>query len=172
MTRAVPETRLFPQSWSVCGRVGLAEYALPGSSLLGAKIASQFAAGHNAVILENHGVVTGGASLTDAFQRFEALEFAAQTAIRASTLGTPKPLSESQLEQVGRGRTELPTFDPAPPSSDERELRRLLCEFVRRGCQQRLLISTEGSFSARLDEDSFLITPATAIGNVSILAIL
>ncbi len=34
-----------------------------------------------------------------------------------------------------------------------------LCEFLRRGCRQRLLISTEGSFSARLAGDSFLITP-------------
>ncbi len=34
-----------------------------------------------------------------------------------------------------------------------------MCDFVRRGCQQRLLISTEGSFSARLDARSFLITP-------------
>ena len=32
-------------------------------------------------------------------------------------------------------------------------------EFVRRGCRQRLLISTEGSFSARVDDSSFLITP-------------
>jgi L-fuculose-phosphate aldolase len=30
---------------------------------------------------------------------------------------------------------------------------------LRRGCRQRLFISTEGSFSARLGEDSFLITP-------------
>ena len=34
----------------------------------------------------------------------------------------------------------------------EKELRRQLCDFVRRGYRQRLLISTEGSFSARLDE--------------------
>jgi len=32
-------------------------------------------------------------------------------------------------------------------------------DFVRRGCRQRLLISTEGSFSARVSENSFLITP-------------
>ena len=38
-------------------------------------------------------------------------------------------------------------------------MRRQLHLFIRRGCRQRLLISTEGSFSARLGEDSFLITP-------------
>jgi len=160
MTRTVPETRLFPQSWSVCGEVGLAAYALPGSAQLGANIAKEFAAGFNAVILENHGVVVGGANLTEAFQRFEALEFAAQTAIRSTTLGTAHPLSASRLEAVGRGREELPETDAPAPTSDEKELRRTLCEFVRRGCQQRLLISTEGSFSVRLSDSSFLITPA------------
>ncbi|QDT55859.1 L-fuculose phosphate aldolase [Caulifigura coniformis] len=160
MTRTVPETRLFPQSWSVCGEVGLATYALPGSAQLGANIAKEFAAGFNTVVLENHGVVVGGANLTEAFQRFEALEFAAQTAIRSTTLGSARPLSAARLEAVGRGRKELPETDPPAPTSEEKELRRTLCEFVRRGCQQRLLISTEGSFSVRLGESSFLITPA------------
>jgi L-fuculose-phosphate aldolase len=45
------------------------------------------------------------------------------------------------------------------PASHEKELRRLLCEFVRRAYRQRLFISTQGSFSARLDASSFLITP-------------
>jgi len=39
-------------------------------------------------------------------------------------------------------------------------LRRELCDFVGRGCRQRLLISTEGSFSARLGDGEFLITPS------------
>ncbi len=160
MTRTAPETRLFPQSWSVCGEVGIAPYALPGSATLGDNIAREFEQGFNAVILENHGVVVAGAGLTEAFQRFEALEFAAQTAIRATTLGPARPLSHSQLEAVGRGRTALPEATPPAPSSTEKELRRSLCEFVRRGCQQRLLISTEGSFSVRLSPESFLITPA------------
>ena len=160
MTRTVPETRLFPQSWSVCGQVGLAPYALPGSAALGANIAEEFRRGFSAVILENHGVVVGGAGLTEAFQRFEALEFAAQTAIRATTLGAAKPLSQAQLESIGRSHSSLPETTHPSPTSDENELRRTLCEFVRRGCQQRLLISTEGSFSVRLSPSSFLITPA------------
>ncbi len=44
-------------------------------------------------------------------------------------------------------------------TAEERELRRQLGEFVRRGYRQRLLISTQGAFSARLDDESFLITP-------------
>ena len=42
---------------------------------------------------------------------------------------------------------------------EEKELRRQLCAFVRRAYRQRLMISTQGAFSARLDAESFLITP-------------
>ncbi|MFO0910772.1 MAG: class II aldolase/adducin family protein [Isosphaeraceae bacterium] len=68
------------------------------------------------------------------------------------------------LDEAQAGRWGPPaTFEPlervGPISSHEKELRRQLCEFVRRAYQQRLMISTQGAFSARLDADSFLITP-------------
>jgi L-fuculose-phosphate aldolase len=53
----------------------------------------------------------------------------------------------------------LLTFERNPPTSQEKELRRRLCEFVHRAYRQRLFISTQGSFSVRLDETAFLITP-------------
>ncbi len=155
----LPNTRLFPQAREVCGEVGFAPYALPGSRELGENIARVFAAGHNCVVLENHGVVVGGDSLQQAFQRFETLEFTAQTIMQSRLLGEHRVLSEEQLaESAGRGERWRP-FEPPAAESEERELRRQLVEFVRRGCRQRLLISTEGSFSARLGDDAFLITP-------------
>lgn len=160
MTRTIPETRMFPQAWHICGEVGFAPYALPGSERLGGNIASEFAKGPSAVILENHGVVAGGETLTEAFQRFEALEFAAQTAIRARTLGAAHSLTDEQLELPQSRRPDFAPADLSRPTSREKELRRELSEFVRRGCQQRLLISTEGSYSARLSESAFLITPS------------
>ena len=39
------------------------------------------------------------------------------------------------------------------------EVRRRLSEFVRRAYRQRLFISTQGSYSARVDSTSFVITP-------------
>jgi L-fuculose-phosphate aldolase len=44
----VPDTRLFHQSRSVCGEVGFAPYALPGSAELGERIAATFAQGSTA----------------------------------------------------------------------------------------------------------------------------
>lgn len=154
-----PNTRLFHQSYSVCGNIGFAPYACPGSEQLGKNIAATFAEGCDSVILENHGVVVGGDSLADAFQRFEAFEFAGKTLIKAAQLGEVQYLDDSQLQQAAQRSVNLKSFEPSIATAGERELRRQICEFLRRGCRQRLLISTEGSFSARLDGDSFLITP-------------
>ena len=158
--RELPNTRLFHQAHFVCGETGFAPYALPGSERLARHIADAFASGLNCVILENHGVVVGGASFSQAYQRFEALEFAAKTIIKARLLGEVRFLTDEQLVLAERRSAPFQLVEATPASSEERELRRQLCEFVRRGCRQRLLISTEGSFSARLDDDSFLITPS------------
>lgn len=157
--RQTPDTRLFHQAHSVCGKTGFAPYALPGSKQLGCKIADSFRAGCDCVILENHGVVVGGETLSQAFQRFEAFEFAAKTIVKGRQLGDLRYLSDSQLEQAHRRSVSLESFEPGSATPLEMESRRQLCQFIRRGCRQRLLISTEGSFSARLSEDSFVITP-------------
>jgi L-fuculose-phosphate aldolase len=160
LVREVPNTRLFPQARFVCGEVGFAPYALPGSGQLAQNIAATFARGFDCVVLENHGVVVAGATLSQAYQRFEALEFAAKTIIKGRMLGPVEYLTDDQLSIANRRRLELQPAAPELAGSRERELRRELCEFLRRGCQQRLLISTEGSFSARLSDDAFLITPS------------
>jgi L-fuculose-phosphate aldolase len=46
--------------------VGFAPYALPGSEALGRNIAAAFAERSHCLVLENHGVVTGGATLAHA----------------------------------------------------------------------------------------------------------
>jgi L-fuculose-phosphate aldolase len=157
--RQVPNTRLIHQARHVCGEAGFAPYALPGSRALAENVARTFAAGHHCVILENHGVVVGGSDLTEAFQRFETLEFTAQTTLNAALLGEVRYLSDQQWELSRRQAEPLPEFSPERPSSRECELRTQLRDFLRRGYQQRLFISTAGSFSARLDADAFLITP-------------
>ncbi len=154
-----PDTRIFHQANSVCGTTGFAPYALPGSERLGESIAKQFLAGCDSVILENHGVVVGGHSLSQAFERFEAFEFCAKTLIHASQIGKINYLNEPQLKLARERSVELDSLENHQPTSEELELRRTLREFVRRGCRQGLLISTEGSFSARVAADAFVITP-------------
>lgn len=157
--RELPNTRLFHQAYSVCGQIGFAQYACPGTKQLGANIAQAFREQCDSVIMENHGVVVGGNSLAHAFERFEAFEFAGRTLLKAKRLGAVEFLSDDQLQQAADRCVELGEYDPPQATARERELRHELCEFLRRGCRQRLLISTEGSFSARLDRDAFVVTP-------------
>jgi L-fuculose-phosphate aldolase len=157
--RRVPDTRLLPQARRVCGEAGFAPYALPGSEALGRSIAQTFAQGFHGVVLENHGVVTAGETLQAAFERFETLEFTAKTILKASLLGAVRYLSEADAARPRPAPPPAAEGRTAPVSSREKELRRQLCAFVQRSYQQRLMISTEGAFSARLDADSFLITP-------------
>lgn len=155
-----PDTRIFHQAHSVCGKTGFAPYGLPGSDQLGQRIAETFSTGADSVILENHGVVVGGDNLSHAFQRFEAFEFAAKTLVKGRQLGTVRQLSDEQLQLAHQRSVALESIRPAEAASaEEMELRKQLCDFIRRGCRQRLLISTEGSFSARVTENSFVITP-------------
>ena len=157
--RQTPNTRLFHQAHSICGKLGFAPYACPGSEQLGRNIAATFREECDSVILENHGVVVGGDSLPHAFERFEAFEFAGKTLIKARQLGSVRFLDDPQLQLAAERSVDFDSFVPPTATAHERELRRQLCDFVRRGCRQRLLISTEGSFSARVEKSSFLITP-------------
>jgi L-fuculose-phosphate aldolase len=158
IVRKTPNPALFPQAHVVCGKVGMADYALPGSERLGANIAAVFAGGADCVILENHGVVVGGADLAQAFARFETLEFCAKTVIKAGQLGTVRYLSDEQLAGSRAAAAVMDSFEPGPAGIAEKEVRQSLAEFVRRGYRQRLFICTEGSFSARLGNDEFIIT--------------
>jgi L-fuculose-phosphate aldolase len=158
----VPETRLFPEPWQLCSKPGFASYRVPGSQALGTVIAEAFASESrpNCVILENHGVVVGGTDLADAFKKFETLEVTAQTHIYANQLGSVHVLSDEQTELAKTPRNLLPERQPRVPTSKGKELRREICEFVRRAYAHGLMTSTEGTYSARIDADAFMITPA------------
>src|SRR5262249_28087263 len=114
---------------------------------------------YDCVLLENHGGVTGGASLAEAFRRFETLEFTAKTIIKARLLGDVRYLTDEEIALSTRLAPEWNGFAPTNPRTREQDLRTPLTAFVRRAYRQRLFISTQGSFSARVDDTSFLITP-------------
>jgi L-fuculose-phosphate aldolase len=160
VTRRIPNTLLIPNMRQICGDVGMAEYGLPGSADLGEKIARVFARGCNVVMLENHGVVVAGPDLVEAFMAFETLDFCARLEIDASRIGKPVGLAQ---EDVARSRRKvgppLEEFVPRSHGSRERAARREMCELIHRACDQKLFTSTQGTFSQRVGEGSFVITP-------------
>ena len=167
ITRKIPDTNIIPQAKRVCGRVGYAKYALPGSEQLSEKIAEPFSQGYNVVLLENHGVAIGGRDLLIVFHRLETLEFCARTIIQAKRLGEMSTLNDQQIAFFNHRENHLPEFESQSHSTKERELRLQIVDILERACDRMLMISTEGVVSARVDEVSFLITP-TGIGRRSI----
>jgi L-fuculose-phosphate aldolase len=132
IVRQVPDTRIIPQANRVCGPVGYAPYALPGSEALGENIATTFAEGYNIVILENHGMAAAGATLLEAFHRLETLDFCARTLIRARALGEVNTLAEPALNLFDHRHNLLPEFVATGHSSRERELRQQIVEITAR----------------------------------------
>ncbi len=163
MVHQVPDTSIIPQARETCGPVGFAEYALPGSELLGKKIVAEFKknSDYKAVIMENHGVVVAGEDIADAYQRFETLELCARTILNAKTLGEPKYLSEEQILQHEKAvNTPFQHFMNVEHPSDERAIRAEICKIVRRACSQGLMCSSYGTASVRWKGNDFLITPS------------
>ena len=160
LIRKIPSINIIPTPHQVCGTVGIAKYEVPGSQALAERIVGEIKKGYNAVIMENHGVITCADSLFEAFKKFETLNFAASIGITASILGTPQSLTDEQIALTDKkGLYSLGEFIPTTYSSDERKLRKEMCALIHRSYDQGLFTSTQGTFSVRLDKDSFLITP-------------
>jgi L-fuculose-phosphate aldolase len=164
IVRQIPNTNVIPQAKHVCGPIGYAPYEIPGSEELGTVIADEFRKGFNAVIMENHGTVVGGTDLSDAFQRFETLEFCARTIIFGSIIGEPNYLEDSQIDEFESQIPHLlPEMDVVEYPSDEREIRELIKKIVHRACDQGLMISSYGTVSVRWRGNDFLITPTNVV---------
>jgi L-fuculose-phosphate aldolase len=160
IVRKMPSIDLLPDIGEVCGQVAMAEYGLPGSVDLGEKIAEKFSKGINTVLLENHGVVVGADCLFKAFMSFETLDFCARLEIAANRMGTVQLLSQRQLALTSKKKDLLlKTFIPDGVSSVERAARQEMVELIHRAYKQRLISSSQGTFSRRLKGNDFIITP-------------
>ena len=160
IVRKIPDTGLIPNANIICGNVGIAEYGLPGSEDLGAKIAAVLKRGINTVLLENHGTVVVGKDLFKAFMAFETLEFCARIEIEANRIGKPRALTPKHLEiSKKKQHVNMDELTPERYCSEERAARKEMCELIHRAYDQKLFTSTQGTFSTRLSDGSFIITP-------------
>ena len=155
----IPNVNLLPMAYEICGKIGFAPYEIPGSDELGNAVAKAFSEGVNATLLENHGTVTVGSNLLEAFTRFETLDYLARIQIKAEAIAPPQPLDEKTIAGCYVAKPELPEFIPGEHSPHECELRAEMVKFINRSYDQRLTFSTGGTFAARIKDDSFLITP-------------
>ena len=82
---------LLPELIFLVGRVPLVPYGTPGTPELGDRV-EPYLAEHDALLLANHGAVTMGSTLDQAWIRMETLEHAARIILAARMIGQPRPL--------------------------------------------------------------------------------
>ncbi len=161
MLRRMPDTGMMPDSRFLSGRMTIAPYAMPGSSALGALVSQEFEKGANTVIMENHGVVIGSETLFSAFMSFEMLESCAKIQVNAKSIGgNIHTLSAEQLD-LFKHKTlkDMAEFTKNSYSSEELAIRRDMCDLIRRAYGKKLFTSDQGTFSCRLSDGTFIITP-------------
>ena len=160
IVRQCPDLDLLPSVRKTCKDVSMAVYAVPGSDQLGENIGKCFADGCDIVLLENHGVCIGAQDMFAAFQKFETLEYSANLEILANRIGRTKSLpDEAFLVTETRDHTKMDDFIPNSHSSEELAARRDMITLIRRSYRQGLFTATHGTYSVRLSDGSFLITP-------------
>ena len=160
VARVLPDIRLVANAYRTLTNITMAAYAVPGSQQLGDNIAAEFEKGYDIVGLENHGVVIGAKDLFAAFMKFETLESTARLEIIARKLGKCNQLTERELNFTNTDEhLRIDEFSPGSHSAEECAARRDMVALIHRSYRQHLFCSTQGTFSMRLSDGSFLITP-------------
>jgi L-fuculose-phosphate aldolase len=91
---------LFPDLIALVGReIPVLPYIVPGGKAL-ADAAAEKIDGHDAVLLSNHGLLTVGASVREAYFRNLLVEEAAKTWLAARAAGSPRILTPQEVEEI------------------------------------------------------------------------
>lgn len=163
VVRRLPELNLTPTVRYMCNNIKMTAYAIPGSQALSAEVGKVFEQGCNIALLENHGVCVGAADMLTAFQQFETLNYAAELEALATRRGEIRPLSEAACQMSKTNVcSELRNVSPQPCSSEELAARRDLIALIRRSYKMGLFTAAQGTYSTRLSDGSFIITPLHA----------
>lgn len=92
---------LLPELIFVVGPVPLVPFGMPGTPELGDRIVPYLEdRRHQALLLANHGAVTLGRTLDEAWIRMESLEHSARIITAARAVGEPKPLTAQAVERL------------------------------------------------------------------------
>lgn len=90
---------MFPDQAALVGDVTFVPYVLPTTDLLANAVAEK-ADAFNSILLENHGLVTTGKNLREAYYRTEVVEESAKIYLAAKAVGTPKVLTDAEYKEI------------------------------------------------------------------------
>lgn len=89
-----------PEVVITLGSVPLVKYGVPGTDELTQDILENYVAEHDAFLLANHGVVTIGSSLMNAYYKMETVEHFAKISLVARQLGTENVFSPPRAQEL------------------------------------------------------------------------
>ena len=96
----IPPVHYMLASLSDEGRVPVARYATYGTEELARSAAQALGLTHRACLLRNHGTISVGARVSEAYSRTELLEQMAEIYYRARAAGEPVVLSADEMAEV------------------------------------------------------------------------
>lgn len=85
------------------GSIPLAPYATTGTPEV-SEVLKPYISNHNAILMANHGVVTYGSSLCEAYLRMEAVEHFARIVLVTRQLGSAKCLDDASVNKLQMAR--------------------------------------------------------------------
>jgi L-fuculose-phosphate aldolase len=97
--KAKINTRLTAEAKAILGNPLFVKYAVMGSSAL-AEVAAVNAMKSDILLLENHGILTTGANLLQAFDKIEVLENAAKMTLMTEMTGKKRPLDKTRILEL------------------------------------------------------------------------
>jgi len=95
------DTNLTAEACAILGTPKQIPYALMGTKEL-AEIVSEHAVSDDILLLENHGILTTGSNLLQAFDKIEVLENAAKMTLITDLVNKKRPLSKSRISEIER----------------------------------------------------------------------
>ena len=99
--KAKINTNLTAEARAILGDPLLVRYALMGSTAL-ADVAAENVMNSDILLLENHGILTTGSTLLQAFDKIEVLENAAKMTLMTEMTGKKRPLDKARILELER----------------------------------------------------------------------
>lgn len=100
------DTPILPEVVISLGKVPLAKYGTPSTTELSDSIAGLVPC-HDAILLANHGAMTLGKDIMDAYYKMETVELLATIALTAHQLGGAKTFSAPEIQKLKEVREEI-----------------------------------------------------------------
>lgn len=95
-----PPSCMIPEAEVFLGQIGLAHYETPGSAE-NARVVGEIGVEHQAVLMENHGVITWGKDIEDAYWKMENVDSYCLTIWMASQIGSgTKTIQPAKVKEL------------------------------------------------------------------------